>query len=223
MPYATEDQARRAGAVGTTAEVLAAIGAADAAIERYTGDVFAAGAVTVVADVGTDGVAVLHRRVQSVSAVRPVGSSTAFPAGSYIVTSSDIPGQVDAVVFGGAGLYDELVVGAEPWNGGYVGLATRAAGARVEVDGSFGWDAPPAPVTEASAILAAESTVALAAAREAGAGGDVAVDDEGNVLSITVGGRDPATGEVATRTTGNANVDAMLAPFVRSRTRIGSA
>jgi hypothetical protein len=221
MAYATEQQARDAGAVGTSVEVVAAVAAADAAIDRYTADSFAPYTGTVVADVAANGVALLHRRVQSVTAVRLAGSSTTIGAGAYRVTSSDIPGEVDAVQFGGAGLYDELVVGAEPWNGGYVGLVSRAANSRVEVEGSFGWDAPPPQVVQASALLAAMSTIADAAAREAAAGSEgIDVDDEGNVLSITVNGMDPATGEAASRTTGNASVDAMLAPFVRSRTRL---
>ena len=215
--YCTEQQARDAGAVGTTAEVLAAIGAAGATIERYTGDVFAPSSGSVVCDVGTNGVALLRRRVQTVTAVRSIGGSITFPAASYLVTSSEKPGDIDSIVFGGQGMYDPLVAGAEPWNGGYVGLVQTAAGARVEVEGTFGWDAPPAEVTRAAAILAAMATSEAATARE---GGDVATDDEGNVVSITVGGKDPATGEAATYTTGNANVDAMLAPFVRSRVRL---
>lgn len=217
MGYSTEAQARDAGAVGTTAEVLAAIAAADATIDNFTGDTFAPVAGAVVVDVFPNGVGLLRRRVQSVSAVQDIGGTVTFPAGAYIVTSSETPGEVDAVVFGGSGLSDPLILGAEPWNGGYMGLVSQAAGQRVKVTGSFGWDAPPPAVVSASTILAAEATLADAAAA---AGTNLTTDDEGNVLNISLNGTDPATGEPVAPTTGSAVVDAMLAPYVRSRLRL---
>lgn len=220
--YCTLAQARGAGATGDDAAVTAAILSASDEIDRFTRDVFAPVQMTLVAQVTADGTALLPRRVRQVQRVTAVGSATVLPSSGYLVLSSATPGQVDALVFGGLGLSDPLIAGAEPWNGGYRNLVSGALGAtgQVQVSGSFGWDAPPAKVVSAAAQLAAAFTSSGAVDLQTDSPESVPldVDEDGNVVTITAGA---VTTEVRPgRTTGYDAVDAMLLPYCRDLVRL---
>lgn len=208
--YCTIQQARDQGATGTDAEVLADIAEARLRIDRYTGDTFAPTRMVVVSRVRNDGTALMPRIVRSVEYVQPVGG-TPLASSAWRALSSRTPGQVDAVVVGGMGYGDPLIVGAEPWRGGWQNLLGNLATGQVQVGGIFGWDAPPPEVIAACAVLAAQiSTGALP-----GVGGTgLDTDDEGNVVTIT---QTATASPTASRTTGNAEADAQLAPLVARR------
>lgn len=222
LPYCTIAQARSAGATGTDVQVTAAIASASDEVDRFTRDVFSPMDMTLVATVAADGTALLPRRVRSVSRVSVVGSKTVVPSSGFLVLSSAIPGQVDALVFGGQGWADPLIAGAEPWAGGYrnlLGSALLSTG-QVQVTGSFGWDEPPAKVVAATALLAASfaNSGAVALDPDTPAAVPTDVDEEGNVVTITGGA---GSVEVpAGRTTGYAAVDQMLMEFCRDRVRL---
>jgi hypothetical protein len=208
--YCSIAQARAAGATGTDQQVADAIVAARKRIDRYCSDTFAPTRMEVVTNVRADGTALLHRRVRSVETVTPVGRDTPVTEGAYLVTSSRTPGQVDAVLFGAGGERgDALIVGAEPWNGGWANLIGSLATGQIEVVGSFGWDETPAEVITASASLAA-----LITGGGAGVGPDV--DDDGNVVRVTAAPIEEARGQ----TTGNAAVDAQLQHLRDDRVRL---
>lgn len=225
-PYCTVAQAKTAGATGTDAEVSAAIVAASARVDRFTADQFTPGTLTVVGTAAPDGTVLLRRRVRSVTSVSVVGgyggpASALVPSTGYMVLSSATPGQVDALILGGRGVADALVVGAEPWNGGYAGLLGSAwATGQVSITGSFGWDAPPPEVVGATALLAAHlggaGVTGLDPTMAGGASPDV--DEEGNVTRVSVTAPGPELG--ARRTTGLETADAILAPYVRSQVRL---
>ncbi len=156
MPYCTVDEAKAAGATGTDAEITAAIADATARVDRYTSEIWETRpGVTVRARLGADGVALLPRRVQTVDTVTFAGATSAITTTAYRVRSSAVIGDVDAVEWvSGFGDWNDLVVGAERWNGGWTNLG---AGSRNQllVTGTFGHTATPQPVTQATALLAA--------------------------------------------------------------------
>lgn len=204
MSYCTIAQARAAGATGTDEEVTAAIATARRLIDRYTGSVWEPTEATVVARVAADGTALLPWPVRTITSVTPVGSPTAIAAAGYTVLSSLVPGQVDAVVLGSLSVADPLVVGAEPWRGGWANLlgSTMRTG-QVTVAGMFGPDSVPPEVQDAAAQLAAwrRSGGTFTARTEPD------TDDEGNAVSITVDTTRPVP---LSRTTGVGEVDALL-------------
>src|SRR5919206_4657153 len=127
MAYCSEQAARDAGCTGTSAEVLAWIAAAQERITLYTQQLFEPTDLVVVADVGADGLVILPRRIRTVTAVMPVleaDDGPSIPSSAYRVTSSDVLGQIDAVYLAWGG-YDDLVVGAESYAGGWLGLWER--------------------------------------------------------------------------------------------------
>lgn len=208
----------------TDAQITAALGVARTLIDAYTGQWWEPTAATVVARAGADGLVLLPYRVVTVTAVRPVGSSTPVPAGAYTFTSADKPHQFDSVRLGPQRWADPLIVGAEPWSGGWSNLLGDVSGAQVEIDGTFGRTAGAEPVI-------ADAAVALAVWRLTGGtlvpasgalGGDAtppSTDDEGNAVSITV---DTRAALVRSLSTGLATVDAALAPHRHADTvRIG--
>lgn len=216
--YCTVADVREVGVPdGTTDEqITVAIGRARELIDRYTGGVWAPTTIVVVARLQADGTALLPFRVRTVSSVVPVGSATAMPSGSYLVLSSEVHGQIDAVVFS-AGGSNMLVAGAEPWNGGYAGLLGRAMSTpRLTVTGEFGTDAPPLEVAQGAAVLAAWLLEGGSLVGNPGAG-SAEMDDEGNTVSITV---DSTKGVPLSSTTGLAAVDAALAHLVRTSVMI---
>ncbi|MEU9597153.1 hypothetical protein AB0E06_10110 [Streptomyces sp. NPDC048109] len=225
MAYCTIQAAKDAGVTGTDAEVTAWITAAQEGIERYTQQVFEPTDLVVVADVGADGLVILPRRVRTVTSVMPVlepDDGTSIPASAYRVTSSTVLGQVDAVHLSWGG-YDDLVAGAESYNGGWLGLWERWGAEQVKVVGSFGYDAVPPLVAQACALLAADLQ-AKAAPSDADATTDpgLQVDDEGNNVAIEDTDDGPSGVVAASSSTGSTQVDALLVGYLnRGATLIG--
>lgn len=222
--YATIAQARAAGATGTDAQVTAALADARLRIDAYTTAWWEPTPATIVARVSR-GIAVLPYRVIAVTAVESVAApGTALPASGYLVTSSSTPGQIDSVRFGSAaGSYgDPLVVGAEPWAGGWSNLFTELSLRQASIVGTFGTAVTPAVVTASAAALAAQSTTDPASLIIGGGGAPMPpdTDDEGNAVSITLTTVD-ADAVPRVRSTGNEAVDAALAPYVSQLIRIG--
>lgn len=208
--YCTITQARQAGAVGNDDAVAEAIADARELIDRYTGDLFAPTRVSIAARVAPDGLAQLPLTVRTVESVRTVGAVDDLPATGYLVTSSMVRGQVDAIVLGGATRADVLVLGAEPWAGGYANLLGHSP-SRIVVTGLFGRDAPPVTVRDCAAVLAAARTLGrLSVGGTPAAAGVPDTDDEGNAVSITVSADTPRASS-----TGMPEVDTALGPFVR--------
>lgn len=218
MAYCSIQAARDAGCTGTDAEVAAWIEAAREGIERYTQQLFEPTDLVVVADVGAGGLVILPRRVRTVTSVSPVladDDAPSMPSSAYRVTSSDVLGQVDAVHLRWGG-YNDLVVGAESYNGGWLGLWDRWGAQQAKVAGNFGYDEAPLLVGQGNALLAAHLQ-AEAAPSDADAAEDpsLQVDDEGNNVAIEDTDDDAPSEPVApSATTGSTQVDALLAGYL---------
>ncbi|MGD1219999.1 hypothetical protein AB9Q10_16400 [Streptomyces krungchingensis] len=228
MPYCSVQAAKDAGCTGTDAEVAAWITAAQEQIERYTQQLFEPTDRAVVGDVGAGGLVILPRRVRTITAVMPVlaaDDAPSIPSSAYRVTSSDVLGQVDAVHLAWDG-YDDLVVGAESYNGGWSGLWQRWGAQQVKVIGEFGYAAVPLLVSQACALLAAHLQ-AKAAPSDADAAADASldVDDEGNNVRIEDADAEESTGVVSpASSTGSTQVDALLGGYLnRGPSLIGGA
>lgn len=226
MAYCSLEAAREAGCTGTDAEVAAWIAAAQERITAYTWQLFEPTDLVVVAGVGADGLVILPRRIRTVTSVKPVlnaDDGPSLPSSAYRVTSSDVLGQVDAVHLAWGG-YDDLIVGAESYNGGWLGLWDRWGAEQVKVAGSFGYAAPPLLVGQACALLAADIQ-AKAAPSDADAAQDTGlqVDDEGNNVAIEDTDDDPSSEPVSpSASTGSTQVDALLAGYLnRGATLLG--
>ncbi|MBL1107355.1 hypothetical protein JK361_22575 [Streptomyces sp. 5-8] len=218
MAYCSLDAARDAGCTGTDAEVAAWIAAARERIDAYTQQVFEPTDLVVVADVGADGLVILPRRVRQITAVMPVlqaDDGPSIPSSAWRVTSSDVLGQVDAVHLAWGG-YDDLVVGAESYNGGWLGLWERWGAEQVKVVGVFGYASAPLLVQQACALLAAHLQ-AQAQPSDADVAQDptLTVDDEGNNVAIEdTEGASPETHVSPSASTGSTQVDALLAGYL---------
>lgn len=222
--YATLAQARDAGASGTDAEVTAAISRAQQRVDTYTGAVWEPTTTTVAAHLGPSGAALLPYQVRpgATYTVRPQDGTVDLPATAYRMRSSAVPGDVDALELGAGHVSDPLVLGAEPWAGGFPNLFGRLGlrqGRVVYVSGMWGPDAPPPEVQAATALLAA----LLQGSGQAGTSLDV--DAEGRSLTSTTEGpaapEPPPAPGAGRRTTGYPTVDGILAPLVRRPVRFG--
>lgn len=213
----TTQQARDAGCTGTDPEVAGWIAAATVRITRYTSQFFEPTTVAVVADVAPGGLVLLPRRVRTVTSVTLHPDGPVLPSSAYAVTSAaDAVGALDSVrlAYGG---WDDLVAGAESYSGGWANLFDCYEQALVA--GEFGLDAPPSEVSTGCALLAADMQ-AKATPSDADAAVDESldVDDEGNNVRIT--DDEPAAGDVSpVSSTGNAAVDALLAPYINGAAR----
>ncbi|WP_326730237.1 hypothetical protein [Streptomyces phaeochromogenes] len=217
MAYCSVAEARDKGATGTDAEVAAWIAAAEEQITRYTQQLFEPTDLVVVADVGAGGLVILPRRVRTVTSVAPVlaaDDAPSIPSSAYRVTSSDVLGQVDAVHMAWGG-YNDLVVGAESYNGGWQGLWQRWGAEQVTVVGEFGYATVPLLVKQACALLAADIQ-AKAAPSDADAEQDpsLQVDDEGNNVAIEDSDEGTEEGVSPAASTGSTQVDALLVSYL---------
>lgn len=210
MAYCTTNEATAAGASGSG--IAQAIADAQERIDRYTGDTFETAAATVVATIGANGIAVLPRRVQTVTSVTFVGASSALDAAAYRLRSSETLGDIDAIEMAGYGYgqyaYNDLIAGAERWSGGYANFAQP--GRRITVVGTFGWDAVPANVKRAAALIAAQIN--------ANPGGD----ETAGVKSLSVEGYSVSfTADGLASSTGVPEADQLLAMYRRTKVRAG--
>ena len=209
--YATLEEARLAGAAGDDARVTAALGRARELIDRYTRAWWEPTVAVVASRVDRGGFAPVPYVVQSIDSVTPVASGVPLPAGSWRVLSSTVEGERDGILLPVGGS-DPLVLGAEPWAGGYGGLLDRV-GRRVRIGGTFGAAAVPEEVASSAARLAAWLTLT------GGAVGPAVpdVDTEGNALTITVDADRPVA---VGRTTGRDAEDAALAHLLPDPNRV---
>ncbi|MFF9643678.1 hypothetical protein [Kitasatospora aureofaciens] len=220
--YCTVEQARAQGATGTDAEVTAWILAAQDAVDRFTQQWWEPRTADVVADLPQDGLVLLPRRVRSVSAIVPyplpvVAPEIQLAATAYVVRSSATVGDIDAVQIGFGG-YDVLVAGAEPWSGGWWGLMRYYNAQQVKVSGSFGWDAPPPIVAQATALVAAALEAKASPGGDPMNQGGLDVDDEGNNVRVGPVTEEDGTYRVGFRpSTGSAQADVMLVPYLNAR------
>jgi len=215
MAYCSVDQARAAGCTGEDAEVAAWISAATERITSYTQQLFEPTPLVVVADVAPGGLVLLPRRVRSVTSVAPVldgGEGTGLPASAYRVTSSDVLGGVDAVHLRWGG-YDDLIVGAESYNGGWRGLFDRWGAEQAKVTGEFGYATVPPLVAQACALLAAHVQAAAAPSdADATQAPGLDVDDEGN--NVRIEDTDDTEPLPPSASTGSTQVDALLVGYL---------
>lgn len=222
MAYCSEQQAIDAGCTGTSVEVAAWITAATERITAYTQQLFEPTPLVVVADVAPDGLCLLPRRVRSVTTVTPVVSgddAPSLPSSAWRLTSADVLGAVDAVHLRWGG-YDDLVVGAESYNGGWRGLFESWGLEQARIDGVFGYEVCPLLVTQACALLAADLQAAAAPSdADAQQTPGLDVDDEGNNVRIE---DDEETTPVApSSSTGSTQVDALLVGYTNRGPLIG--
>ncbi|MFD9834499.1 hypothetical protein [[Kitasatospora] papulosa] len=210
---------------GEDAEVAAWISAATERITSYTQQLFEPTPLVVVADVAPGGLVLLPRRVRSVTTVAPVldgDAGTSLSATAYRVTSSDVLGGVDAVHLRWGG-YDDLIAGAESYNGGWRGLFDRWGAEQARITGEFGYAEVPPLVAQACALLAAhvQAQAAPSDADAAQAPG-LNVDDEGNNVRIEDKADDQDEPLPPSASTGNTQVDALLIGYLnRGHSMIG--
>ncbi|MFD5938278.1 hypothetical protein [Streptomyces griseus] len=223
MAYCSVEQARDAGCTGTDGEVAAWISAATERITAYTQQFFEPTVAVVVADVAPDGTALLPRRVRSVTSVTPVvagDDAPSLPSSAYRVTSSDVLGGVDAVHLRWGG-YDDLIVGAESYNGGWRGLFDRWGAEQARITGEFGYAEVPPLVAQACALLAAHIQAAAAPSdADSTAAPGLDVDDEGNNVRIE-NDTETTTPVAPSASTGSTQVDALLVGYLNRTSLIG--
>lgn len=223
MAYCSVAQARDAGCTGEDAEVTAWISAATERITAYTQQFYEPTVAVVVADVAPDGTCLLPRRVRTVTAVTPVRAgddAPSLPSSAYRVTSSDVLGAVDAVHLRWGG-YDDLIVGAESYNGGWRGLFDRWGAEQARITGEFGFAEVPPLVAQACALLAAHIQAAAAPSdADSAAAPGLDVDDEGN--NVRIENDDKTTTPVApSASTGSTQADALLVGYLNRTSLIG--
>lgn len=221
MTYADLAAARGRGAdPSNDGSVLAALAEADRRVNDYTGDVFAPTGVQSVW--GTSGLREpfipLGPRLRTVTSVA-TERGTVLPVSSYRPILGGAIGARNGLLLLDLSGSDILVVGAEPWNGGYTGLlglgSRDGREARLEVVGTYGWDSPPSAVVEAAAVIAALLAPTLFTPQ---------ADAEGNPAGLPSAStssdrRDPRPEPVSpadrqARSTGSAEADRLLTPYV---------
>lgn len=222
--YCSIPQVKDAGGVGTDAEITAAIAAAAARVDRFTGDVFEPVELTLQRPIDNDGHVRTGKRIISVTSVTYAGLETPIDPTGYRISNVEQSDRLSLV--GLLAWADVTVNGAEPWNGGWAGLAGTYGRPEVVIVGEFGWSAVPLDVQLATAAIAAHIRGADQTPDPTGTDAANHVDDEGNVLPVVppftdddaAAARDRAA-SVRARTTGVDEADALLAPFVREPVR----
>ncbi|MGC5400208.1 hypothetical protein ACPXCP_31265 [Streptomyces sp. DT20] len=224
MAYCSEQAARDAGCTGTDAEVAGWIAAATERITRYTQQLFEPTTLVVVADVAPDGTVLLPRRVRTITTVTPVvaaDDAPSLPSSAWRVTSADVLGAVDAVHLRWGG-YDDLIVGAESYNGGWRGLFESWGLEQARVEGQFGYAEVPFLVAQACALLAAHIQASAAPSdADAQQTPGLDVDDEGNNVRIENDTDEGTTPVSPSSSTGSTQADALLVSFLNRGSLIG--
>lgn len=178
----------------------------------------------VVVDVAPDGTCLLPRRVRTVTSVTPVvatDDAPSLPPSAWRVTSSDVLGSVDAVLLRWGG-YNDLIAGAESWNGGWRGLWDQWGMEQARITGEFGYAEVPLLVGQACALLAAHIQAQTAPSdADAQQSPGLDVDDEGNNVRIE-NDTTETTPVSPSASTGSTQVDALLVGYLnRGHSLIG--
>ncbi len=223
MAYCSEQAARDAGCTGTSADVAGWIAAATERITAYTQQLFEPTTLVIVSDVAPDGTVLLPRRVRTITTVTPVvaaDDAPSLPSSAWRVTSADVLGAVDAVHLRWGG-YDDLIAGAESYNGGWRGLFESWGLEQARVEGQFGYAEVPFLVAQACALLAAHIQAGAAPSdADAQQTPGLDVDDEGN--NVRIEDTDERTTPVSpSSSTGSTQADALLISFLNRGSLIG--
>lgn len=211
MAYCQQSDVERYITLIPGADVAGAISAAQAQVNDYTGDLFESTPLTVYGEGNRLNVVDLPYTTQSVSQVASVPDATVLSSEAWDFENGKMP----RIRIYPTAAWSILIAGQEPYN-----LASRPGIARVNITGVFGSATVPAPIKEATALLAAnflastgQGTLTSDAESKVGAPTDVA--------SITVEGysvayRDNGTTS-ASDSTGLTTVDRMIAPYRRTK------
>jgi hypothetical protein len=216
MTYCTTADAIAAGADPNDPALVTAMGAADERVERFTGEVFTPDAAprTVVLRVLESGF-VSAPYVRTVTSITFEGATATLPSTAYVVSNGTI-----RIIAGYAQYADAFIAGAEPWSGGWANILGTITPERVRVVGTFGLDATPYEVKRAAALITAAivpTSYVPQADAEGNPAGVAPVSDAGSQQS-------PTPESVASnggyahrleRTTGVAEADRLLRPFMR--------
>lgn len=216
--YCTEAQARARGATGSAGDVEAAIVAAMERIDTFTGDHFKTFTDTARLRVKGDW-AGSQRRIQSVVSVERVMQVSGAAPTVFAVPALAFQVSPYGIRFASGG-GDILIAGAEPWRGGWENLTGSLDGIYVDVEGVFGWPEVPDAVREAAALLAGDHAPLVWAPH---------ANDEGDPIGVPQSdteNRTPLPEGVGPagrleRTTGNAEADRLLAPYISSVVKVG--
>lgn len=213
MAYCQSSDVQRYITTAVGADVAGAIAAAQEQVNLYTGDLFESATLTVYGEGNRLNVVDLPYTTQSITSVASSLDGNVLSEDAWSFENGK-PARVR--IYPNAA-WSILIAGSEPYN-----VSARPAIARVNITGVFGSASVPAPVKEATAILAAnflastgQGTLTPGAETNLGAPNDVS--------SITVEGysvtyRDNA-GDASKiiESTGLTSVDRMLAPYRRTK------
>jgi len=193
------------------ADVAGAIAAAQEQVNLYTGDLFETTNLTVYGEGNRLNVVDLPYTTQSIASVASSvdGSLLSEDAWSF---ENGKPARVRIYP---SAAWSILIAGSEPYN-----VSARPGIARVNITGVFGTSSVPAPIKEATALLAANflaSTGQGALTSDA----EAKIGAPADVSSITVEGysvtyRDTGVSDLS-QTTGLTTVDRMIAPYRRTK------
>jgi len=212
MAYCQTSDVERYITPAAGANVAGAITAAQKQVEQYTGDLFEPTTKTIYTETNRNHVADLPYSTISITEVKSADTETALAADAWTFENGTVPRIRISLI----NAWSILIAGAEP----YSYRSTQVA--RLNVTGTFGTATVPAPIAQATALLAAQFLAstgfgALTAEAQAliGVPADVATI---SVEGYSVSYRDTATstGTEAT-TTGLPAVDRLVAPYRRTK------
>ena len=212
MAYCQTSDVERYITPAVGADVAGAIAAAQKQVEQYTGDLFEPTTKTIYTETNRNHVADLPYTTNSISAVAAADTGTALSADAWTFENGTVPRIRVSLI----NAWSILIAGAEP----YSYRSTQVA--RLNVTGSFGTPSVPAPIAQATALLAAQflastgfGTLTADAQALVGVPADVATI---SVEGYSVSYRDTtATTDAEASTTGLPAVDRLVAPYRRTK------
>lgn len=193
------------------ADVAGAIAAAQEKVNLYTGDLFETTNLTVYGEGNRLNVVDLPYTTQSIASVASSADGTVLSEDAWSFEN----GKPARVRIYPTAAWSILIAGSEPYN-----VSARPGIARVNITGVFGTPTVPAPIKEATALLAA-SFLASTGQGTLTAGAESNLGAPNDVSSITVEGysvtyRDSNVDDLS-QTTGLTSVDRMIAPYRRTK------
>lgn len=213
MAYCQTSDVERYITLNEGADVVGAIAAAQDRINLYASDFFESTELTVYCEGNRVNVIDLPYTTQSIASVTPAGSDTPLSENAW----SFEQGRRPIIRIFPHAVWSILIVGLEPYN-----ISARPSVVRVNVAGVFGSPYVPAPIKEATAILAA-SFLASTGQGTLTSGAETNLGAPNDVSSITVEGysvtyRDNAgNASDGVESTGLTSVDQMIAPYRRTK------